>query len=96
MLKYFPEHIEDEGKFVRALFIKKYPSSLSDRFLNRDRQVSLLFNSLSALTDLFFNDVVINPAKLIISITLISQKDIVTYRRIERFRQALNHRQIKA
>lgn len=34
MLKYFPEHIEDEGKFVRALFIKKYPSSLSDRFLN--------------------------------------------------------------
>ena len=34
MLKYFPEHIEDEGKFVRAIFIKKYPSSLSDRFLN--------------------------------------------------------------
>lgn len=34
MLKFFPEHIEDEGKFVRALFIKKYPSSLSDRFLN--------------------------------------------------------------
>ena len=34
MLKYFPEHIEDEGKYVRALFIKKYPSSLSDRFLN--------------------------------------------------------------
>ena len=34
MLKYFPDHIEDEGKFVRALFIKKYPSSLSDRFLN--------------------------------------------------------------
>lgn len=34
ILKYFPDHIEDEGKFVRALFIKKYPSSLSDRFLN--------------------------------------------------------------
>ena len=34
MLKYFPDHMEDEGKFVRALFIKKYPSSLSDRFLN--------------------------------------------------------------
>ncbi len=34
MLKYFPDHIEDEGKYVRALFIKKYPSSLSDRFLN--------------------------------------------------------------
>lgn len=34
MLKYFPEHIEDESKYVRMLFIKKYPSSLSDRFLN--------------------------------------------------------------
>lgn len=34
MVKYFPEHFEDEGKFCRALFIKKYPSSLSDRFLN--------------------------------------------------------------
>ena len=34
MLKYYPDHIEDEGKLVRALFIKKYPSSLSDRFLN--------------------------------------------------------------
>jgi hypothetical protein len=34
MIKYFPEHIEDEGKYCRALFIKKYPSSLSDRFLN--------------------------------------------------------------
>jgi type IV secretory pathway VirB4 component len=34
MLKFYPDHIEDEGKFVRALFIKKYPSSLSDRFLN--------------------------------------------------------------
>lgn len=34
MLKYFPEHIEDEEKYIRLLFIKKYPSSLSDRFLN--------------------------------------------------------------
>ena len=34
MLKYFPDHFEDEGKYCRALFIKKYPSSLSDRFLN--------------------------------------------------------------
>ena len=34
MLKYFPDHIEDEGKYIRAMFIKKYPSSLSDRFLN--------------------------------------------------------------
>ncbi|MFV0538737.1 MAG: hypothetical protein ACK5M3_15440, partial [Dysgonomonas sp.] len=34
MVKYFPEHFEDESKYCRALFIKKYPSSLSDRFLN--------------------------------------------------------------
>ena len=34
MLKYFPDHMEDEGKYVRAMFIKKYPSSLSDHFLN--------------------------------------------------------------
>jgi len=34
VVKYFPDHMEDEGKFSRALFIKKYPSSLSDRFLN--------------------------------------------------------------
>lgn len=34
ILKFFPDHFEDESKFCRALFIKKYPSSLSDRFLN--------------------------------------------------------------
>jgi len=34
MVKYYPEHFEDESKFCKALFIKKYPSSLSDRFLN--------------------------------------------------------------
>ncbi len=34
MIKYFPDHFEDEAKFCRALFIKKYPSSLSDRFIN--------------------------------------------------------------
>ena len=34
MMKYFPDHFEDESKFCKALFIKKYPSSLSDRFLN--------------------------------------------------------------
>ena len=34
LVKYFPEHYEDESKYCRALFIKKYPSSLSDRFLN--------------------------------------------------------------
>ena len=34
MVKYFPDHFEDEGKHCKALFIKKYPSSLSDRFIN--------------------------------------------------------------
>ncbi|MBP3233888.1 MAG: DUF87 domain-containing protein [Eubacterium sp.] len=34
MLKFYPDHFEDESKFCKALFIKKYPSSLSDRFLN--------------------------------------------------------------
>ena len=34
MIRYLPDHIEDEGKYCRALFIKKYPSALSDRFLN--------------------------------------------------------------
>lgn len=33
MLKYFPDHIEDESKYMRVMFIKKYPSSLSDEFL---------------------------------------------------------------
>ena len=34
MLKFFLDSFEDEGKYCKALFIKKYPSSLSDRFLN--------------------------------------------------------------
>ena len=34
MMKFFPDHFEDESKFCKALFIKKYPSSLSDRFIN--------------------------------------------------------------
>ncbi len=34
MIKFFPDHFEDESKFCRALFVKKYPSSLSDRFIN--------------------------------------------------------------
>ena len=34
MLQFYPDHFKDESKFCRALFIKKYPSSLSDRFLN--------------------------------------------------------------
>jgi type IV secretory pathway VirB4 component len=34
MMKFFPERFEDENKCCAALFIKKYPSSLSDHFLN--------------------------------------------------------------
>ncbi len=34
MLHFYPDYFEDENKFCRALFIKKYPSSLSDRFFN--------------------------------------------------------------
>ena len=34
MMKYYPDHIEDEGKYMRALFIKRYPGSLPDHFLN--------------------------------------------------------------
>ncbi len=34
MIKFFPDSFEDEKKFCKALFIKKYSSSLSDRFLN--------------------------------------------------------------
>ena len=33
-LRFFPSHFEDEDKVCRALFIKKYPSALSDKFLN--------------------------------------------------------------
>lgn len=34
MIQFYPDYFKDETKFCRALFIKKYPSSLSDRFLN--------------------------------------------------------------
>ena len=34
MIKYHPDCFEDERKYCKALFVKKYPSSLSDRFLN--------------------------------------------------------------
>lgn len=33
MLKFYPTYMQDEKRFAKALFIKKYPSSLSDRFL---------------------------------------------------------------
>ena len=34
IMQFYPDYFKDEKKFCRALFIKKYPSSLSDRFLN--------------------------------------------------------------
>lgn len=34
MIRYWQDGFEDEHKYCKALFIKKYPSSLSDRFLN--------------------------------------------------------------
>lgn len=34
LLQFYPDYFKDEKKFCRALFIKKYPSSLSDRFIN--------------------------------------------------------------
>ena len=34
MLQFYPDYFKDEKKYCRALFIKKYPSSLSDRFFN--------------------------------------------------------------
>lgn len=33
MLKYYSDYFQDENKVGRALFIKKYPSGLSDGFL---------------------------------------------------------------
>lgn len=34
MVRYWRDSFEDEHKYCKALFVKKYPSSLSDRFLN--------------------------------------------------------------
>ncbi len=34
MMQFYPNYFRDERKYCRALFIKKYPSSLSDDFLN--------------------------------------------------------------
>ena len=47
MLKFFPDHFEDDGKYCRALYIKKYPSSLSDRFLNE--LTSLPIHSITSI-----------------------------------------------
>ncbi len=34
MMQFYPDYFKDERKFCRALFVKRYPSGLSDRFLN--------------------------------------------------------------
>ncbi len=34
LLQFYPDYFRDEGKFCRVLFLKKCPSSLSDRFFN--------------------------------------------------------------
>lgn len=41
MVKYYPDYFEDAGKFCKSLFIKKYPSSLSDRFINEITSLSV-------------------------------------------------------
>ena len=47
MIQFFPDYFKDEKKFCRALFIKKYPSSLSDRFLNET--TSLPVHSITSI-----------------------------------------------
>ncbi len=47
MLKFNTDSFEDESKYCRALFIKKYPSSLSDRFFNEI--TSLPVHSISSI-----------------------------------------------
>ena len=41
MLKFHPNFYEDERKVCRAMFVKKYPSSLSDGFLNEIAQLPI-------------------------------------------------------
>ena len=52
MVKYFPDHFEDESKFCKALFIKKYPSSLSDRFVRYPEGAEMYSMSLSKFQQL--------------------------------------------
>jgi len=47
VIHFYPDYFKDEKKFCRALFIKKYPSSLSDRFLNEI--TSLPVHSISSI-----------------------------------------------
>ena len=46
--------------------------------LNRDRQVSLLLNPLSALNNLLFNDVIVNSSVIIEAIIFLSNQNLVT------------------
>ncbi len=78
MIKYYPDHFEDEGKNCRALFIKKYPSSLSDRFINEI--TSLPVHSITSI------DVVPVPKDLITKVLqkkyLGIESDIIKQQRI--------------
>ena len=46
--------------------------------LNRDCQVSLLLNPLSALNNLLFNDVIVNSSVIIETIIFLSNQNLVT------------------
>ena len=46
--------------------------------LNRDYQVSLLLNPLSALNNLLFNDVIVNSSVIIEAIIFLSNQNLVT------------------
>lgn len=78
MLKYYPDHIEDESKFVRALFFKKLPGSLPDRFLNEI--VSLPVHSFTSI------DVVPVPKEMAVKVLqkkyLGVESDIIRQQRV--------------
>ena len=46
--------------------------------LNRDRQVSLLLNPLSALNNLLFNDVIVDTSIIIEAIVFLCNKNLIT------------------
>ena len=54
MIQFYPDYFKDEKKFCRALFIKKYPSSLSDRFLNEITSLPVQSISLRHAVKLLF------------------------------------------
>ena len=78
MLKYYSDHIEDENKFVRALFFKKLPGSLPDRFLNEI--VSLPVHSFTSI------DVVPVPKEMAVKVLqkkyLGVESDIIRQQRV--------------